>query len=115
MLVALGGLGLTIGGVFTSINSSAVSGCPLIGSHSFSTMYFSIRRRSKMAPDLGDIHGCSGTSFEMLQTSDMLIRPVKALSFPSSPPVPYETTLFGWKNFCRNSSDALRLMITLDA
>uniref|UniRef100_A0A2M4D6F0 Putative secreted protein n=1 Tax=Anopheles darlingi TaxID=43151 RepID=A0A2M4D6F0_ANODA len=85
MLVALGGLGLTMGGVFTSINSSAVSGCPLIGSHSFSTIYFSIRRRSKMAPDLGDIHGCSGTSFEMLQTSDMLIRPVKALSFPSSP------------------------------
>lgn len=27
-------------------------------------MYFSISRRSKIAPDFGDIQGCSGTSFD---------------------------------------------------
>jgi len=37
---------------------------PLIGSTPFSTKYFSIRRLSNIAPDAGDMTGCSGTSLE---------------------------------------------------
>jgi hypothetical protein len=43
---------------------SAESSLPLIGSTPFSTKYFSIRRLSNMAPDTGDMTGCSGTSLE---------------------------------------------------
>jgi hypothetical protein len=35
-----------------------------MGSTPFSTKYFSIRRLSNMAPDTGDMTGCSGTSLE---------------------------------------------------
>jgi hypothetical protein len=43
---------------------SAESSLPLIGSTPFSTKYFSIRRLSNIAPDAGDMTGCSGTSLE---------------------------------------------------
>jgi hypothetical protein len=35
-----------------------------MGSTPFSTKYFSIRRLSNIAPDAGDMTGCSGTSLE---------------------------------------------------
>jgi hypothetical protein len=35
-----------------------------MGSAPFSTKYFSIRRLSNIAPDAGDMTGCSGTSLE---------------------------------------------------
>lgn len=43
---------------------SAASSLPLMGSTPFSTKYFSIKRLSNMAPDTGDMTGCSGTSLE---------------------------------------------------
>jgi hypothetical protein len=43
---------------------SAESSLPLTGSIAFSIMYFSISRLSNIAPDTGDMTGCSGTSLE---------------------------------------------------
>lgn len=39
---------------------------PDIGSIPFSWMYFSTNRRSKIAPDDGEMTGMSGTSFETI-------------------------------------------------
>jgi hypothetical protein len=85
MLVALGGFGFRTGGagsgklfykfvtflsftrsnsLFISMSSSTVISLPDIGSIPFSWMYFSTNRRSKIAPDDGDMTGMSGTSFE---------------------------------------------------
>lgn len=47
-----------------STNWSTVNEAPLIGSVPFSFMYFSIRRRSKIAPLLGETTGFSGTSLQ---------------------------------------------------
>lgn len=45
-----------------SINWSIFNSAPVIGSQPFSVIYFSTTRRSKMAPDRGEITGCSGIS-----------------------------------------------------
>uniref|UniRef100_A0A1A9URA3 Uncharacterized protein n=1 Tax=Glossina austeni TaxID=7395 RepID=A0A1A9URA3_GLOAU len=69
ILVALGGFGFTIGGVFTSIKSSIFISLPLIGSQPFSVIYFSIIRFSKIAPENGDTTAMSGTSFDFMYIS----------------------------------------------
>lgn len=54
---------VTPNSLFISISSSTFSSFPLTGSHPFSKMYFSMIRLSNIAPDKGEITGCSGTSF----------------------------------------------------
>lgn len=50
-----------------STSCSSDSGCPFIGSVPFSTMYFSMSRRSNTWLDTGETHGCSGNSLETEQ------------------------------------------------
>lgn len=47
-----------------SINSSTAMSLPVMGSTPFSWMYFSMRRRSKMLPECGEMTGTSGTSLD---------------------------------------------------
>lgn len=47
-----------------SMSCSTDNSFPDIGSIPFSTIYFSIRRFSKIAPDTGETTGCSGTSLD---------------------------------------------------
>lgn len=45
---------------------------PFIGSQPFSKMYFSTKRRSKIDPELGEMTGTSGTSFETLKQIEII-------------------------------------------
>lgn len=62
MEVAEGALGLTSGPdpALTAISWSTERGSWLVGSHPCSARYFSMRRRSKICPETGEMTGVSG-------------------------------------------------------